>query len=118
MSRLESIPGFSVHNLVPKMAADTSKYLSLADKFECDHEDIEEFTKKVLAFWAKAAKQELKGSAWLVAARITFALSPNSASCERVFSLLKQFYGEQRDSSLADQIEVSLMLAFNGRSVG
>jgi len=29
-------------------------------------------------------------------------LSPNSASCERVFSLVKQMFGEQQMSALAD----------------
>ena len=35
-----------------------------------------------------------------------------------VFSLLKLFFGEQQDSSLADQIQVALMLAYNGCSLG
>ena len=32
--------------------------------------------------------------AWALAARIVFAISPNSASCERVFALLKNLFGE------------------------
>ena len=43
------------------------------------------------------------------------AVSPNSASCERVFSsvfsLLKNLFGEQ-------QMAASLMLNYNGRNVG
>ena len=39
-------------------------------------------------------------------------------SCERVFSLHEIMYGEQRDSSLADQLRAALMLAYNGRNVG
>ena len=37
---------------------------------------------------------------WAYAARIAFALSPNSASCERVFSALKLMFGDQQMSAL------------------
>ena len=48
---------------------------------------------------------------WAKAARIIFALSPNSAACERVFSLLKNFLGDQQMTALADGIAAGLMLA-------
>ena len=47
-----------------------------------------------------------------------FALAPNSASCERVFSILERMFGEELDSSLADRIEAAVMLSFNNRRVG
>ena len=47
-----------------------------------------------------------------------FAISPNSASCERVFALLKRLFGEQQMSSLADLLQASLMLNYNKRTVG
>ena len=47
-----------------------------------------------------------------------FALSPNSASCERVFSLLKVLFGETQMSALADYIRAALMLRYNQRRVG
>ena len=53
-----------------------------------------------------------------MAARIAFALSPNSASCERVFALLKEMFGEDQLSALADQLRAALMLAYNKRRVG
>ena len=49
---------------------------------------------------------------------IAFALSPNSASCERVFSLVKTMFGEQQMSTLADYIRAALMLKFNKRVIG
>ena len=49
---------------------------------------------------------------------VNFALSPNSASCERVFSLLKQMFGDQQISTLADAIRAALMLRYNDRMVG
>ena len=55
---------------------------------------------------------------WALAARIVFAISPNSASCERVFSLLKLMFGEQQIRTLADTIRAALMLRYNDRMVG
>ena len=55
---------------------------------------------------------------WSRAARIIFAFTPNSAACERVFSLLKSFIGDQQALALADQIQTALMLAYNERRVG
>ena len=37
---------------------------------------------------------------------------------ERGFSLLKQLFGEQQISSLADLLQASLMLNYNKRAVG
>ena len=48
----------------------------------------------------------------------TLAISPNSASCERVFALLKNLFGEQQVLALADYIQAALMLNYNQRRVG
>ena len=56
--------------------------------------------------------------AWALAARVVFAISPNSASCERVFALLKHLFQEQQTRSLADLVEASLKLNYNERAVG
>ena len=56
-------------------------------------EDVAAYTEGLLKWWrtnGPGFKQ------WAVAARIVFAISPNSASCERVFSLLKLMYGDQQ----------------------
>ena len=42
-----------------------------------------------------------------------FAVSPNSAACERVFAMLKNMFGDQQMSSLADMIQAALMLKYN-----
>ena len=55
---------------------------------------------------------------WSLAARIVFAMSPNLASCERVFALLKKMFGDEQIASLADYIQAALMLAYNNRAVG
>lgn len=74
-----------------------------------------EFTKSVLAWWADHGS---KFPAWAAAARIVFSFTPNSAAAERVFSLLKIFFGDGRTISLADQIQTTLMLRYNKRVVG
>jgi hypothetical protein len=76
---------------------------------------VEDYTKELLKWW------QTNGSmfkAWSRAARIVFAISPNSASCERVFALLKRMYDEDQISTLADDLEASLMLAYNRRRIG
>ena len=40
-------------------------------------------------------------------------MQPSSAAAERVFSLLKNSFGEQQDNSLQDYIECSMMLQYN-----
>ena len=80
-----------------------------------DKADVEAYTKGVLEWW------RTNGSGfkeWALAARIVFAISPNSASCERVFSLLKLMFGDQQLSSLADFLRAAIMLRYNDRKVG
>jgi hypothetical protein len=44
---------------------------------------------------------------------IAFAMAPNSAGAERVFSLLKILFGNNQDTALADYIRGSMMLRYN-----
>ena len=44
---------------------------------------------------------------------VQFAMTPNSAGAERVFSLLKNMFPKECNLSLADLIEGSLMLKYN-----
>ena len=69
----------------------------------------------MLAWWRT---NHTKFPAWGRAARIVFAMSPNSACCERVFSLLATLFGEQQGAALSDYLEGALMLRYNGRTVG
>ena len=49
--------------------------------------------------------------------RIVGSFTPNSAAAERVFSLLKNMYGDQQMTALADMIQAAL-LKYNAREVG
>ena len=88
----------------------TPDYAVACRGIQIDHRDVESFTSDVLAWWAA---NHTKFPTWAIAARIAFSLSPNSASCERVFSLLQCVFGVDRVKSLADQVEASIMLRFN-----
>ena len=52
---------------------------------------------------------------WLSAAKQIFLVQPSSAASERVFSLLKASFKDQKESSLQDYVETSLMLQYNKR---
>ena len=92
---------------VPLTAAQNSPSL--------DTSDVAGFTTAILDWWRTNGNSF---PAWAEAARITFALMPNSAACERVFSLVKNMLGEQQLSALADYIRAALMLKYNERTVG
>ena len=80
-----------------------------------DTSDVESFTIAILDWWRINGKSF---PTWALAAQIVFGLSPNSAACERVFSLVKHLFGEQQMSALADYIRAALMLKYNQSTVG
>ena len=94
MDRLSAIKPLGELNLVPGLRAEISKYLTLAKDSTFNTNDVEAFSNEVLAWWNK---NSLELPAWSAAARITFALSPNSASCERVFSLMNDLKTSERN---------------------
>ena len=66
----------------------------------------------MLLFWANHGKEF---PTWALAMQIVGAFTPNSAAAERVFSLLKQMWGDTQMHALADIIQASLMLKYNKR---
>ena len=115
---LRTIDPLVEHDLIDKMKAELPFYLSACSSASLvvDHGDVKEFTTKVLKWWALADKS--KFPAWAVAARIVFSFTPNSAACERVFSLLKFMFGDQQWAALGDYIQAALMPKYNERAVG
>ena len=99
-----------------KLKAQSPIYLQRVATCTVKHTSVEDFSTSVLKWWRDNSDDKI--SEWSEAARIIFAISPNSASCERVFALLKNMFGEQQVSSLADYIQAALMLAYNKRAVG
>ena len=47
-----------------------------------------------------------------------YACDRDERGSERVFSLLEAMFGKERNASLADLIQGSLMLRYNKRNVG
>ena len=101
--------------LIEGMLTELDRYTTAARDFEVDRADVDAFTESVLKFW-RTHRSTLP--MWAKAARIVFALSPNSASCERVFSLLASMFSPEQKSSLGDALQASLMLRYNKREVG
>ena len=90
-------------------------YLTIAKGQSFDRSSVADYSTAVLRWWANH-RSEIP--TWAKAARIVFALTPNSASCERVFSLVKCMFGGMQMAALADHIQVALMLRYNKRLVG
>lgn len=109
-----------VNPLMEHVKADDLKrevptYVARAQQVSFPDDNVQEYSNNVLLFWRQNTVPALEH--WCKAARIVFSMSPNSASCERVFSLLKCMYGDQSDHVLADHLQASLMMRFNGRNV-
>jgi hypothetical protein len=73
---------------------------------------MKELSDALLLFW-KVYEARLPSWSWF--AKKVFLVQPSSASVERVFSILKRVYTHDRASSLNDVIELSCMMAYNGR---
>lgn len=98
-----------------KLKQELPTYRAAAAGAAFDDDDVAAYSKAVLKWWADNHK---KIPEWSKAARIIFAISPNSASCERVFSLLENMFGDAQNAALSDYISTALKLRYNGRRVG
>ena len=102
--------------MLPGMKSELPLYLAAATSAPVfDKSSVDDFTEELLKWWRTNGKTF---PAWAEAARVVFAISANSANCERVFALIKTMFGEQQMLSLSDMIQAALMLRSNGRRVG
>ena len=108
-----TIPPLAGH--VAALKRELPAYLSKCAGATFDHTDVAEFTKGVLLWWANNGKDF---PTWALAMQIVGSFTPNSAAAERVFSMLKQMFGDMQMTALADMIQAALMLKYNGRKVG
>lgn len=90
-------------------------YLSPAKGQSFDRSSVADYSAAILQWWANHCTEI---PTWAKAARIVFAFTPNSASCERVLSLLKCMFGDTQMRALADYVQAALMLKYNKRTVG
>ena len=69
---------------------------------------------RIVIFWETNRYNFRAFKELFVAYALTFV--PSSAAAERVFSILKRFFGNNQNSALEDYIEYSVMLSFNKRA--
>jgi hypothetical protein len=89
---------------------DLHLYVAASAGLTIDHGDVGGFTAGILTWWKNHATEV---GAWSEAAKIAFAMAPNSAGAERAFSMLKTLFGSNQDSALADSIRGSMKLHYN-----
>ena len=105
--------GRNDRELIRALERDSNLYIAEARDFSVDHRDVDIFSQAVLDWWRNHGSST---GAWRKTAEIVFSLTPNSASAECVFSLLKSMLGDSRESCMADLIQTAFMLRYNERS--
>jgi len=100
VARLAEIKPFGESlDIMARLQRDQPTYIAADNGFSIEHGDVGDFTKENLSWW-KSHVSEV--GAWSEAARIAFAMAPNSAGAERVCSLLKILLGSNKDTALPD----------------
>ena len=81
------------------------RYLASADgtQTEIEYEKVQ--------WWAR---HEASLPNWPSALKKMLQVQPRSASAERVFSIMKNFYTDQQENALEETVEASVMLLYNG----
>ena len=102
-SELDTLNSFPfLHDSLNGLKSELPAYLAASEDVSPDFCPLE--------FW-KRHKNSLPS--WVAVVRKVLLVQPSSAASERVFSILKQSFGEQQALSLQDYIEASLMLQYN-----
>ena len=99
---MQAITPLAAHNMLSGLKQELPLYLVAAQHAPAfDKSGMDSYTDAVLKWWRTNGNSFPK---WAMAARMAFALSPNSAPCERVFSLVKIMFGDEQMimSALAD----------------
>ena len=97
---------FLENTTLVSLKSELPQYMSAAEDVDPTYSPLE--------FWKN---HELSLPAWATAARKVLLVQPSSAASERVFSLLKNSFGDQQQCALQDYIETSLMLQYNNHLV-
>jgi hypothetical protein len=111
VARLEVIVPFGARPvLMAEHQRDLHLYVAASAGFTIDHGDVGDFTAGILTWWKNHATEV---GAWSEAAKISFAMAPNSAGAEHAFSMLRTLFSSNQDSALDDFIRGSIMLHYN-----
>lgn len=102
---VDSLPAFPfLSGSLDALKSELPAYLAASEDIDASYDPLE--------FW-KRHRSSLPG--WAAALLKVLLVQPSSAAAERVFSILKQSFGDQQYRSLQDYIETSLMLQYNNR---
>ena len=102
--------------MLDNLKTELPQYLTAAASAPVFNKDsVADYSTGILNWWRINGKSF---PVWALAARITFAITPISAACERVFALVKNLFGDEQLSALKDYIQAALKLNYNGRTVG
>ena len=101
--------------LLADLEWDLPLLLATAHGFTADHGSVDDFTESVPGRYRNPSGEI---GAWAEASLIAFSFTPSSAAAERVFSLLEAFFGSNQDMTLADFIQGSMMIRYNGTKRG
>lgn len=103
LTGLSAIP-FITENMLLALKEEYPLYMAAIEDLSSDCD--------ILNFWKQYAANIPK---WKEAAAKVLLLQPSSAAAERVFSLLKNSFGDQQLKSLEDYIEASLVIQYNNK---
>ena len=109
---LVAVTPIAYHIDLEELKREVAAYKTAAATAVIDNSDFEAYTESLLKFWRSEGH---KMKTWSKAARIAFSIPASSCAAERVFALLRAYFGSTHKSALADQIEATLQLVYNKR---
>ncbi|KAK3737632.1 hypothetical protein QZH41_006457 [Actinostola sp. cb2023] len=91
--------------IIQGLTPELPRYMAIADGTALETEE------EKLLWWSRNGEATLPN--WSSAVKKVLLVQPSSASAERVFSLMKNFFGNQQDAALEETVEASVMLRYN-----
>ena len=90
--------------IIQGLTAELPRYLTVADGADLQTEE------EKLQWWSR---NEANLPNWSTVVKKALLVQPSSASAERVFSIMKNFFTNQQDAALEQTVEASVMLCYN-----
>ena len=90
--------------IIQGLTAELPRYLAVVDGADLQTEE------EKLQWWSR---NEANLPNWSSVVKKVLLVQPSSASAERVFSIMKNFFTNQQDAALEQTVEASVMLCYN-----
>ena len=87
--------------IIQGLTAELPRYLAVADGADLQTEE------EKLQWWSRNLPS------WSSVVKKVLLVQPSSASAERVFSIMNNFFTNQQDAALEQTVEASVMLCYN-----